>query len=143
MIFNNFDIKLCELTVNKADEITSLLNKDEPVEDGDSITYETVQLVNIEGLLFHPSYDFENTEGEMVLKSIYLVPEAKGDKVLEEIHSWKDRIVEKYDCTVWDEEYNQPDYSAEIGFEDDEDHWMLRISTNSFNFDHDIRFDIE
>ena len=143
MLFDNKVTTISNLTVNDIDEITPLVNKDEMVDEGDTITYETDQPVDIEGLSFKPSYEFENYDGEMVLKSVYLIPKAKGDKVLEEIHAWKDRIVENYDCTVWNDEYDQPDYNAEIGFEDDEDHWTLRIYTNSFNFDYDIRFDIE
>lgn len=143
MLFNNKEINISELTMEEADDITSLMNIGEEADDGDTITYETAETIDIEGMVFRPMYSFEVTDGEKILTSIELIAEHSGDDTLELIHAWKDRIKEKYDCTVWNEEYEQPDFNAELGFEDDEDHWTLRIYTNAFNFDYDIRIDVE
>ena len=112
-----------------------------------SLTPEDVKdgaVINILGMDFKPSCEFEEIEDEQELRTIYLKPVTGGDKILEEIRAWKDRLIEKYECEIWDEDTGSlPDYSIEFGYEGDDDRWTVKICTNAFNFDNEIRIEIE
>lgn len=136
MLINNKEVNISQLTPEEVNELT-------PFRDPESVSYVTDAVVDIEGMNFQPAYDFETIDDETKLTCIYLTAEKGGEDVLERIFAWKDRIVEKYDCEPWMDEYEQPDYNGEFGYEVDDDHWTLIISTNAFNLDYDIRITID
>ncbi len=145
MLLNDKETNISTLTIEKVNVITPLTNPDE-AEDGEdeTVCYETDAVLDIEGTAFKPSYEYEWIDGEAELRTIYLKAAAGGESVLEVIHEWKDRLLKKYECEIWDEDTgSSPDYSIEFGYEDDDDHWTVRMESNAYNFDYDLRIDIE
>ena len=142
MLINGTEVNISNMTVEDANNLSALNNLDTPIE-GDSVLYKTDETIDIVGFKFKPAYEFEIVDDELSLNCIYLYPENSGDKVLEDIHNWKDKMCEEYDCEVIDDSYVQPDYYGRLGYEDDEDCCTIKISTNAFNYDYEVRIIIE
>ena len=142
MLINGTEVNISNMTVEDANRLSALTNLDIPIE-GDSVLYKTDETIDIVGFKFKPAYEFKIIDDELSLNCIYLYPENSGDKVLEDIHNWKDKMCEEYDCEVIDDSYVQPDYYGRLGYEDDEDYWTIKISTNAFNYDYEVCIIIE
>jgi len=142
MLINGTEVNIRNMTVEDANRLSALTNLDIPIE-GDSVLYKTDETIDIVGFKFKPAYEFKIIDDELSLNCIYLYPENSGDKVLEDIHNWKDKMCEEYDCEVIDDSYVQPDYYGRLGYEDDEDYWTIKISTNAFNYDYEVCIIIE
>ncbi len=142
MLINGTEINISNMTVEDANGLSVLNNLDAPTA-GDSVLYETDEIINIVGFMFRPAYEFEITDDGFSLNCIYLYPKSGGDKVLEDIHNWKDKLCEEYDCEVIDDSYEQPDYYGRLGYENDDDYWTIKIYTNAFNYDYEVRIIVE
>lgn len=94
---------------------------------------------------FRPTYacELDKEDEYFRLQTIYLEPVESGETILEKLHTWKNRISEKYECDVLEDCYEMPDYIGEISYPEDDDMWTLKLGTNAFNFDYDVRIEIE
>ena len=143
MLLNDRETNISTMTIEDVNAITPLKNPDEAEEEDGTVYYETDAVLDIEGTEFKPSFEYEWIDGEAELRSIYLKSVTGGNKVLEVIHAWKDRLISKYECEIDEDDSMLPDYKIEICYEDDDDHWTVRMESNSYNFDYDLRIDIE
>lgn len=143
MIINGKDLILKDLLFEEIDKISPIKNKDE---EGDyDVVYRTDTDIEIEGMRFRPVYEcaIDKEDESFQLETIYLDPVESGETILEKLHAWKNKITEKYDCDILEDCYEQPDYTGEISYPDEDDMWTIKLKTNAFNFDYEVRIDIE
>ena len=138
MLINGSEINISKLTVEEANNLSALTNLNDHFE-GDSALYQTDEIIDIAGFRFKPAYEFAIIDEVPSLNCIYLKPERGGDTVLEIIHNWKDKICELYDCETLSDSYEQPDYHGRFAYEGDDDYWTIKMSTNAFNLDYEVR----
>lgn len=144
MLINEQPVILRDLTFEEINLLTPIINSDEEAED-EMVVYETDSVIDIEGMKFTPTYECEVDDeyGSFQLQTIYLEPVESGEQILEKLHAWKNRITEKYDCDILEDCYEQPDYTGEICYPDNDDGWTLKLNTNAFNFDYEVRIEID